>query len=89
MWFSVTDKVVDGGVSPTMGSNRVRLFIPQATKKPARWRVDCWLGREDSNLRMPVPKTGALDHLATPHCRDLPLPGWRAMYSDLPGSATS
>jgi len=27
--------------------------------------------------------------LATPHCRDLPLPGWRAMYSDLPGSATS
>ena len=26
-----------------------------------------WLGREDSNLRMPVPKTGALGHLATPH----------------------
>ena len=26
-----------------------------------------WLGREDSNLRMPVPKTGALGRLATPH----------------------
>ena len=28
---------------------------------------EIWLGREDSNLRMPVPKTGALGHLATPH----------------------
>jgi len=27
------------------------------TQKPAK----CWLGREDSNLRMPVPKTGVND----------------------------
>jgi hypothetical protein len=27
----------------------------------------CWLGREDSNLRMPASKAGALGHLATPH----------------------
>ena len=26
-----------------------------------------WLGREDSNLRMPASKAGALGHLATPH----------------------
>jgi hypothetical protein len=25
-----------------------------------------WLGREDSNLRVPLPKSGALGHLATP-----------------------
>ena len=30
-------------------------------------KSEIWLGREDSNLRMPVPKTGALGHLATPH----------------------
>ena len=28
---------------------------------------DIWLGREDSNLRMPASKAGALGHLATPH----------------------
>ncbi len=30
-------------------------------------KSEIWLGREDSNLRIPVSKTGALDHLATPH----------------------
>ena len=27
---------------------------------PGRLGKECWLGRQDSNLRMPVPKTGAL-----------------------------
>ncbi len=28
--------------------------------KTLEWKIKKWLGREDSNLRMPVPKTGAL-----------------------------
>ena len=29
-------------------------------------QMKSWLGREDSNLRVPLPKSGALGHLATP-----------------------
>ena len=47
---------------PSMTSSRYRAGGFHYSKK---YR-ESWLGREDSNLRMPIPKTGALDHLATP-----------------------
>ena len=47
--------------------HKARSPSPQTDKKGSCWDLVCWLGREDSNLLMPVPKTGALDHLATPH----------------------
>ncbi len=34
-------------------------FVPLKFDRPRIAEV-CWLGRQDSNLRMPVPKTGAL-----------------------------
>ena len=40
-----------------------RVFSPSHPKKPEpplRGEPDFWLGRRDSNPRMPVPKTGAL-----------------------------
>ena len=36
-------------------------------------KSEIWLGREDSNLRMPGSKPGALGHLATPHASGLRL----------------
>ena len=45
-----------------------------------------WLGREDSNLRMPASKAGALGHLATPHnnpqmaIKPTSSIEWRAIY---------
>ena len=56
------------GNAPAFGSSELRLTAKQALF-PAAWprqamkrllRRGGWLGRQDSNLRMPVPKTGAL-----------------------------
>ena len=50
------------------------VYYVRKTRENAVLRVILkWLGREDSNLRMPIPKTGALDHLATPQIWNAPL----------------
>lgn len=40
--------------------NGGRNAIEAGGLKPLQIAGNCWLGRQDSNLRMPVPKTGAL-----------------------------
>lgn len=48
-----------------------------------------WLGRQDSNLRMPESKSGALTNLATAHSKEVRIltkrsgfaKGWRRFFS--------
>ena len=81
-WLALRPHVTSGGMPEERSDLTAKPTLEALGKAPASYSDACegsaskpesrgfsWLGRQDSNLRMPVPKTGALPLGDAPTCR--------------------